>query len=192
MGGGGGGDFTPAFPGGGGGGVLTPDGGGGGGVFPPGTGFGGGADFPAVGGGGVFPAGLGVGVEAFVAAGFGALFDYVAFPAAGLAAVFGALFDYAVFAPPLAWVVWAVWVVAGCGVSFFLTIFPKSITVYYGKISETIPAAIVFPPSLKANLAPLEIVIGKLSFIWTLTLSPGIAIFIPSGNFNYAAVSDVL
>lgn len=46
----------------------------------------------------------------------------------------------------------------------------------------TIPAAIVFPPSLKANLAPLLIVNGKFNLILTETLSPGFAILTFSGN----------
>ena len=61
-----------------------------------------------------------------------------------------------------------------------------------GRVSVTTPAAIVFPPSLKANLEPFEIVNGKWSLILTAKLSPGLAIFVFSGNSISAAVSAVL
>lgn len=51
-------------------------------------------------------------------------------------------------------------VAAGVSVFPFLCL-PESKTVSSGKISVTTPAATVFPPSLKANLAPLVIVNGK-------------------------------
>jgi hypothetical protein len=70
--------------------------------------------------------------------------------------------------------------------------FPKSKTVSSGKILVTTPAAIVFPPSLKANLAPLTIVNGKLSLALIVILSPGFAILTPSGRQISAAVSAVL
>ena len=56
----------------------------------------------------------------------------------------------------------------------------------------TIPAAIVFPPSLRANLDPFSIVKGKLSLALIVRLSPGLAILTPSGRQIYAAVSAVL
>jgi hypothetical protein len=69
---------------------------------------------------------------------------------------------------------------------------PKSSSVVSGRISVTIPAAIVLPPYLKANLDPLVIVIGKLSLALIVRLSPGLAIFTPSGRQISAAVSEVL
>lgn len=56
----------------------------------------------------------------------------------------------------------------------------------------TIPAAIVFPPSLSANRDPLSMVMGKLSLALMVRLSPGFAIFTPSGRQISAAVSAVL
>ena len=46
----------------------------------------------------------------------------------------------------------------------------------------TIPAAIVFPPSLSANLDPFSMVRGKLSLALMVRLSPGFAILTPSGR----------
>ena len=46
----------------------------------------------------------------------------------------------------------------------------------------TTPAAIVLPPSLKANLDPLVIVKGKCSLALIDKLSPGLAIFVFSGS----------
>ncbi len=69
---------------------------------------------------------------------------------------------------------------------------PKSNSVFSGKISVTTPAAIVFPPYLSANLAPLTIVSGKCNFNLILRLSPGLAILTPSGKQISAAVSAVL
>lgn len=56
----------------------------------------------------------------------------------------------------------------------------------------TIPAAMVFPPSLSANLDPFSIVRGKLSLALMVRLSPGLAILTPSGRQISAAVSAVL
>jgi hypothetical protein len=56
------------------------------------------------------------------------------------------------------------------------------ISVLSGRISVTTPAAIVFPPSLKANLDPLVIVKGKCSLALIDKLSPGLAIFVFYGN----------
>jgi hypothetical protein len=82
---------------------------------------------------------------------------------------------------------------AGFGVSALTFLgFPKSNSVVSGSISVTIPAAIVFPPSLKANLDPFVIVMGKLSLALIVKLSPGLAIFTPSGRAISAAVSAVL
>ena len=69
---------------------------------------------------------------------------------------------------------------------------PKSSSVVSGRISVTKPAAMVFPPSLKANLDPLVIVIGKFSLARIVRLSPGLAIFTFSGRQISAAVSAVL
>jgi hypothetical protein len=192
-----GGEVGGAFPAGGGGGVLPA--GGGGGVFVAGL-AGGGATL-AAGGGGVFPAGVG----ALVAAGGGV------FPAAGgvLPAVAG-VFPAAVFAPGLVSVPFAgdfaplspgfAAEVAGeaicpeARVGSILTFlgFPKSSSVVSGRISVTIPAAMVFPPSLSANLDPFVMVMGKLSLALTVRLSPGLAILTPSGRQISAAVSAVL
>ena len=56
----------------------------------------------------------------------------------------------------------------------------------------TTPAAMVLPPSLKANLDPFWMVIGKLSLALMVKLSPGLAILTPSGRQISAAVSAVL
>ena len=74
----------------------------------------------------------------------------------------------------------------------FFPPFPAFISVLSGRISVTTPAAIVFPPSLKANLEPLVIVNGKWSLALIDKLSPGFAIFVFSGSSIYAAVSAVL
>jgi hypothetical protein len=50
----------------------------------------------------------------------------------------------------------------------------------------------VLPPSLKANLDPFSIVIGKLSLALMVKLSPGFAILTPSGRQMSHAVSAVL
>jgi hypothetical protein len=154
-----GGGVLPA----GGGGVLPA---GGGGTFPAGGGgtfpAGGGGTFPA-GGGGVLPAGGAVLPGEVVVAGLAGLFaslagvlEVAALGSAGLASV-----------------------AAGCpGVSLTFFGFPKSNTVVSGKICVTIPAAIVFPPSLKANLDPLSIVIGKFNLALIVKLSPGLAILV--------------
>ena len=65
------------------------------------------------------------------------------------------------------------------GTSLTFLGFPKSSTVVSGRISVTIPAAIVFPPSLKANLDPLEMVMGKFNLALMVRLSPGLAILTP-------------
>jgi len=186
---GGGGGVLPAgggggvFPAGGGGGVL-PAAGGGGGALPA---AGGGGVFPA-GGGGVFPAGGGV----LPAAGGVLPAAGGVFPAAGLGADLASPGLAAVLAPvaPVAPVAGVPGVPPGTILTFLG--FPKSNSVVSGNISVTIPAAIVLPPSLKANLAPLEIVIGKLSLARIVKLSPGFAILIFSGRQISAAVSAVL
>lgn len=184
---------------GGGGGVFV---GGGGGVFPA---VGVGGVFPAdegafaAGGGGVFPVGGGVvfaadGGGAFPAGG-GGVFpvaggDFDVGEVAGLVELFaslgGALVPVALGSAVLASVC------AGAGVYLTFLGFPKSRTVVSGKICVTIPAAIVFPPSLRANLEPLSIVIGKFNFALIVKLSPGLAILRPSGRQISAAVSAVL
>lgn len=202
---GGGGGVLPAggggvFPAGGGGGVFPV--GGGGGVLPAG---GGGGVLPAGGGGGVFPAGAvvfpGAGGGVLPAGGgvlvpaAGGAFPAAGgvFPAAGFAADFespGFAADFPLSAVLAASVAAGVGVVAVVALTFFG--FPKSSSVFSGKTSVTIPAAIVFPPSLRANREPLVIVIGKLSFALIVRLSPGLAILTPSGSAISAAVSAVL
>ena len=72
---------------------------------------------------------------------------------------------------------------AGVGGAYFLTCCLLALMIVVsGRISVTTPAAIVFPPSLNANLAPFEIVSGKCNFPLIVTLSPGFAIFVLSGN----------
>ena len=70
--------------------------------------------------------------------------------------------------------------------------FPKSSSVVSGSTSVTIPAAMVFPPSLSANRDPFVMVMGKFSFALIVRLSPGLAIFTPSGRAISTAVSAVL
>lgn len=59
-------------------------------------------------------------------------------------------------------------------------------------MSVTTPAAIVLPPSLKANFDPLVMVNGKCSLALIDKLSPGLAILTFSGSSISAAVSAVL
>lgn len=75
---------------------------------------------------------------------------------------------------------------------FFFCCFPKSKTVVYGSIFVIIPAAIVLPPYLKANLAPSWIANGKFNLTLIVKLSPGIAIFVFYGKAISAAESAVL
>jgi hypothetical protein len=175
---GGGGGVLPA---GGAGGVLPA--GGAGGFLPAGAG--GGGVLPAVGlAGGALPAGEGALVPAAgVPAGLapvGALAACLASPA------LGAL-------PPLAsGCTWAgVGAEVGGAALTFLGL-PKSSSVVSGRISVTTPAAMVFPPSLRANLDPFSMVRGKLSFALMVRLSPGLAILTPSARQISAAVSAVL
>ena len=161
---------------------------------------------PAAGGGGALPAGFAGGGGALPAGGFaGAGFPAGAglagaglpagagFPAgAGLPAGAGFAADLAALGSGLASVFGAYWAGVGAGVSFTFFCLPKSSTVSFGRVLVTIPAAIVLPPSLKANREPSMMVIGKCNFALTVRLSPGFAILIPSGRAIYAAVSAVL
>jgi hypothetical protein len=52
----------------------------------------------------------------------------------------------------------------------------------YSRISETVPAPTVLPPSRIANLNPFSIAIGLINSISNCELSPGITISTPSGN----------
>src|ERR1700749_320340 len=52
----------------------------------------------------------------------------------------------------------------------------------YSKISVTVPAPTVRPPSRIANRNPLSIATGVISSTTRLTLSPGITISVPAGN----------
>lgn len=203
---GGGGGVLPAgggggvFPAGGGGGDVLPGGGGGvlvaglageeaggGGVFPAG----GGGTLPVAGGGGVL-------VPGAVVAGLGALFAPVeagallsalfAPPALGSAFPGALPLSPALAASPVGGVVAAgVWLTA-----FTFFGFPKSSSVVSGNISVTRPAATVLPPSLRANLEPLVMVMGKFSLALIVKLSPGLAIFTFYGRQISAAVSAVL
>ena len=184
----GGGGVLPA----GGGGVLPAGGGGGfpaGGLAARGGGIlpaGGGGTFPPAGGGGVLPAGGGTVFPAGGAVVFPGAVVVAGF--AGLFASFGAVLEVAALGSA-----GLASVAAGCpGVSLTFFGFPKSNTVVSGKICVTIPAAIVFPPSLKANLDPLSIVIGKFNLALIVKLSPGLAILVFYGSWISAAVSAVL
>src|SRR5271168_5060704 len=53
---------------------------------------------------------------------------------------------------------------------------------HYSKISETVPAPTVRPPSRIANRKPLSMAIGVINSTSNCTLSPGITISMPSGN----------
>jgi len=63
---------------------------------------------------------------------------------------------------------------------------PQSIT------SVTTPAPTVFPPSRIANLKPGSKATGSKSSTSKFTLSPGITISTPSGNFTVPVTSVVL
>jgi hypothetical protein len=119
--------------------------------------------------GGVFPAAGGVFPAAVLAPGF------VSVPFAGDFAFLSAGFAAEVAGGALC-------PVAAVGSILTFLGFPKSSSVFSGRISVTIPAAIVFPPSLSANLDPFVIVMGKLSLALTVRLSPGLAILTPSGR----------
>ena len=62
----------------------------------------------------------------------------------------------------------------------------------YSMILATTPEPTVLPPSLIANLNPSSIAIGVISSISICTLSPGIHISVPSGNFRSPVTSVVL
>ena len=161
---------------GGGGGGFTPFGGGGGGVLPAGFPGGGGGTFAPgfPGGGGAFPAGLGawVGFPGWDA-GLGADFAWVLgayFPPAFFSSFFASTFGSSFFSAAGVWL----------GFPFFT--FPKSSSVSSGRISVTTPAAMVLPPSLKANLDPFSMVSGKWSLALMVRLSPGFPNLVPSGR----------
>ncbi len=52
----------------------------------------------------------------------------------------------------------------------------------YAKISDTVPAPTVRPPSRIANRRPFSMATGVINSTSSCTLSPGITISIPSGN----------
>jgi hypothetical protein len=186
------------FPAGGGGGVFPA--GGGGGVFPAG---GAGGALPAGGAGGALPAG---GAGGALPAGGGGVFPaggggvlpaaggalaVPGVPAAGLAG------DLASLAGVLAALGSTLAAAAGSAaggaiVAFTFLGLPKSSSVVSGRISVTIPAAMVLPPSLSAKREPFPMVMGKLSLALMVKLSPGLAILVPSGRQISAAVSAVL
>src|SRR5438270_5382551 len=72
------------------------------------------------------------------------------------------------------------WVVGG-GKSFSYTLYILQPTTY-SRISVTVPAPTVRPPSRIANRKPLSIATGVISSTSKFTLSPGITISVPSGN----------
>ena len=52
----------------------------------------------------------------------------------------------------------------------------------YSMISVTTPEPTVLPTSLIANLSPSSIAIGVIRLIAIVMLSPGMHIYVPSGN----------
>ena len=62
----------------------------------------------------------------------------------------------------------------------------------YSIMLATTPEPTVLPPSLIANLNPSSIAIGVISSISICTLSPGMHISVPSGNFKSPVTSVVL
>lgn len=62
----------------------------------------------------------------------------------------------------------------------------------YYKISETVPAPIVLPPSRIANLRPFSIAIGLINSTAKAVLSPGIIISTPSPKVIEPVMSVVL
>ena len=63
---------------------------------------------------------------------------------------------------------------------------------YYAIILVTEPAPTVLPPSRMANRNDSSIAIGAVNVMCNFTLSPGITIAIPSGNFTSPVISVVL
>src|SRR5215831_14816552 len=60
--------------------------------------------------------------------------------------------------------------------------FSQSHRVSYSRISVTVPAPTVRPPSRMANRSPLSMATGVINSTSRFTLSPGITISVPSGN----------
>ena len=58
---------------------------------------------------------------------------------------------------------------------------PIGATGLYSRISVTVPAPTVRPPSRIANRTPFSIAIGAINSTESVTLSPGITISVPSG-----------
>jgi hypothetical protein len=58
-------------------------------------------------------------------------------------------------------------------------------------MAATTPAPTVRPPSRIANRRPSSIAIGAIRFTYIDTLSPGITISVPSGNFTDPVTSVV-
>ena len=58
-------------------------------------------------------------------------------------------------------------------------------------ISVTVPAPTVRPPSRIAKRKPFSMAIGVISSTVSVTLSPGITISVPSGNFATPVTSVV-
>ena len=61
----------------------------------------------------------------------------------------------------------------------------------YSIISVTVPAPTVRPPSRMANRTPFSMAIGAISSTSRFTLSPGITISVPAGNFEAPVTSVV-
>jgi len=76
----------------------------------------------------------------------------------------------------------------GVYISYYLYI-PN---LFYSIIFVILPAPIVLPPSLIANLSPSSIAIGVIKFTSISVLSPGIIISIPVGSATFPVTSVVL
>jgi len=61
----------------------------------------------------------------------------------------------------------------------------------YSRMSVTVPAPTVRPPSRIANRSPFSIATSVISEISRFTLSPGITISTPSGSFAFPVTSVV-
>src|SRR5207249_2084666 len=69
--------------------------------------------------------------------------------------------------------------------------FSRHVFSAYSRISVTVPAPTVLPPSRIAKRSPFSIAIGVINSTSILTLSPGITISTPSGRFTTPVTSVV-
>ncbi|MBF8270955.1 MAG: hypothetical protein HW380_60 [Magnetococcales bacterium] len=87
------------------------------------------------------------------------------------------------------------------GVTYWITTLPAAAPArhrktpllgFYCKTSLTTPAPTVRPPSRMAKRRPFSMAIGAISSTSNVTLSPGMIISVPSGNFKIPVTSVVL